>query len=161
MRFLTCILFLLFLAACRVPSLKVRPAPLPTQAEVDALRVSQSRILEAPLESVFPKVLEVLLDAGYQIRCSDRTLGLVSVSQVWLDTSQMLDINQVQEGTILFQAEGVQRTRVRVVLSGKWEFRSTGGPKSADAMVSEVVQRADRSVHQHLLDVLEKGLRGK
>lgn len=150
------VLFICLLGGCA--SVQIRSAPLPTTAEAEQNRTVQTRLLKVPFETVFPKVIGVLLDDGYIVSSANERLGLVSFSQQWLDKDQH-NANIRQEGTLFFERAGADATSVRVLMSGSWQVVSRGGGYSASsAMVGRVAQSSGEEQYKVLLDVVEKGL---
>jgi hypothetical protein len=136
------------LAAC----LQIRPPPTPALAGVRAARQAQTRTLAIPVQAVFPRALDVLLDAGYLVRSANRELGLVAVYQQWHDDSQFERPTFTNEGSLLFQPDGPSKTRVRALIRRTW---SSGGAGHTHLVETDV----DPDAYKQILDVLENGLR--
>ncbi len=158
---LLAVAMLLLLSACaQLPPVQLRSAPTPSAADIAQLRAAQSRTLPVRRDTVFPKLLDVLIDNGYLIRSVSPEAGLVSFSQQWNDPTQY-DANITHEGTVLFEPVDASHTSVRVALSGSWQRLevSGGGPRSTDTtMMSGVSQRTSVEEYQKLLDLIEHGL---
>lgn len=143
---------LLVLSAC-VPPPRIETAPPSVAIREDA---THGRVLAVPRSAVFPKVLDLLLDLGFQVRSANESLGLVAFHQQWVDASQVTRPILSLEGTLLFREEGAGQTRVRLELTGRWEVL---GPGKSPGMVSNVLQQADAKEYEKLLDRLEAGLK--
>ncbi|MFN8012341.1 MAG: hypothetical protein U0P81_13310 [Holophagaceae bacterium] len=148
-------LLLLFLLGC-VPMPRIESAPRGAVMDAGHMRETHSRVLAVPRSAVFPRVLDLLLDQGYQVRSANEPLGFVAFHQQWVDRRQATKPILSLEGTLLFREEGTSRTRVRVEMTGRWEVMSIGETPS---MVSEVVQTVDPQEYRKVLDFLEQGLR--
>lgn len=130
------------------------PAP-PTETQVQARSSEQSRLLPLSREKLFPRVLEVLLDMGFQVRCASQELGQVNIQQTWKDASQAgLDISV--EATLLFLPEGTDATRVRMVASGNWSGISSG--KHSSATITAAAPPLPSDEYQRFLDQLASRL---
>jgi hypothetical protein len=71
-------------------------------------------------ESVFPKVLDVLIDLGYQVRCVNLELGQVNIHRAWTERNALGNpFSYLIEATLLFRHEGPQSTRVRVIVESQ------------------------------------------
>src|SRR4051812_40902721 len=92
----------LLLAGCEIPARAWAP-PMGPPGRVVAERRARSRVLQIPMQAVFPRVLDVLLDAGCVVRAADRELGMVSFFRVWADHGGAFTYSQ--EGTLLFRSE--------------------------------------------------------
>jgi hypothetical protein len=121
-----CLLVLLGDLACQRPDLTVHLAPLPPPDQVKALAEDQIRILPIPRPQVFPKVLEILMNMGFQIRCASESLGQVSIYQAWEDPRYSADPHFSMEATLLFQEAGSGTTRVRMIGTGQWNLLLAG-----------------------------------
>lgn len=106
-----CMTALLFLSLACVP-----PQALPTAPE-SAQNEDFFRDMPIPNEKIFPKVISVLMDLGYQVRVVNRELGHVSFSRAW---NQSWGVGQVTpqslEATLYFQAVGPAVTKARVLI---------------------------------------------
>jgi hypothetical protein len=136
------------LSGCMVPRDAWNPRPVPPQVQAD--RAVHARTLPVPIERVFPRVIEVLLDAGYVVRSVDAPLGFVSFYNQWETTYDPIIGPTVvtQEGTLLFSSEGPATTRVRLSIitrSGR-DLKLFPDP--------EEQAQIDRA----LLELIEKGL---
>lgn len=149
------VLLLSVLVGC-IPPIRVESAPAPSPERLEADRAMQTRLIQAPLDSVFPRVLDLLLDHGYQVRSVNRELGQVSFFQQWEDTSQFVRPSLMQEGTLLFRTDG-SATRVRAMLSSRWE--SVMASRGSVSTVSGVQQQSEPEQYRRLLDLLENGLK--
>jgi len=109
------------------------------------------------MESVFPKVLDVLMDNGFIVRSVNEKAGFVSFYQQWNDVSQHY-ANLKLEGALLFKPVDANSTQARAVLTGDWQTFSTGGPNSADSMVGGVQQSIGVREYERVLDAIEHGL---
>jgi len=121
-----CLLSLLGCLACQPPSPTVPLAPLPTPAQAKAQAESQVRVLPIAKAQVFPKVLEVLMDMGFHIRCADEALGQVNIYQAWEDQRYSGDPHFSMEATLLFLDAGPGTTRVRMAGTGHWNVWVSG-----------------------------------
>ena len=93
------------------------------------------RTLPLPRPQVFPKVVAVLLDMGYQVRSANAELGLVSLSRTWFDDTLLARPEMSVDATLLFQADGPDRTRVLMLPTGRWSLVSARGKDSGSATV--------------------------
>lgn len=150
------LLLLGVMTGCSMAPPIVSVAPLPTQAQLDAMRTIQSRVLPLPRPSVFPKVLGVLMDMGYQVRCANQELGQVNIHQTWYDDTRAARPELTMEATLLFQSEDDHSTRVRVVATGRWNLISVG--RSMDATVTGAQPALDSEECRRFLDQLEARL---
>jgi len=159
-RLAVCLLLAGVLPGCVIPPpVQVRSAPAPTPEEITRIRALQTRLISAPIDSIFPRVIEILMDNDYVVRSVDAKAGFVSFYQQWSDPSQAA-ANISQEGSILFTPAGKQ-TQVRVILTGGWQRLEItgGGPRSTDSgMVGGVQQSAADEEYRKILDTLQKGL---
>jgi hypothetical protein len=156
-----------FLVSCAllgctvVDPVQVRSAPQSTGQELATFRALRTRVIATPFPSVFPKVLDVLMDSGYLVRSANETLGFVSFYQQWQDSNQS-GASLSQEGSVVFKSAGLSSTEVRLILTGGWQrVESSGGGVrdfSTSAMVGGVQQNADPREYKKVLDLLEKGL---
>ena len=137
----------------------VRSEPTPTPEQVAQVRAIQTRVIATPIESVFPKVIDVLMDNDYVVRSADAKLGLVVFYQQWTDTTQN-SANITQEGTALFKSVGASSTQVRVMLTGGWQqLENTGGGlRSPVSSMVGAVQGGATDEYKKVLDVLQNGL---
>lgn len=152
-----CTLFLAVEMGCAplgTPTMTV--APSPSQAQVEALRTAQSRVLPLSREAVFPKVIGVLMDLGYQVRCANQELGQVNFCQTWYDNTRVDHPELTMEATLLFQAEDARSTRVRIVATGRWNVISIG--RSVDATVTGSQPALDSQQCKRFLEQLEEKL---
>jgi hypothetical protein len=148
------------LAGCAMPPVQIRSAPTPTDAEVAQMRGIQTRVISAPFDSIFPKVVDVLLDNGYVVRSTDSKLGFVAFYQQWTDPEQY-DAIIALEGDALFEPDGPASTRVRVALTGgsqRLEITGGGRHSTDTGMVGKAEQSAAIDEYRKLLDALESGL---
>jgi hypothetical protein len=143
------------LSGCALP--EVRTAPLPTTQQLALNRQVQSRVIAIPVEGVFPKVLDVLMDNGFIIRSINEKAGFVSFYQQWVDKSQRY-ANITIEGSLLFTSAGPNSTLARVLLTGSWQIASYGGVDSATSMVRGVQQSTSGREYAMVLDVIDRGL---
>jgi hypothetical protein len=121
-----CLLALLGSLACQRPNLTVPLAPLPSPDQAKSEAESQIRVLPIAKAQVFPKVLEVLMDMGFQIRCADGALGQVNIFQAWDDPRYAADPHFSMEATLLFLDSGSMATRVRMSGTGRWNVWVSG-----------------------------------
>ena len=137
----------------------VRSEPTPTPEQVAQVRAIQTRVIATPIESVFPKVIDVLMDNDYVVRSADAKLGLVVFYQQWTDTTQNY-ANITREGTALFKPAGASSTQVRVMLTGGWQqLENTGGGlRSPVSSMVGAVQGGATDEYKKVLDVLQNGL---
>jgi hypothetical protein len=137
----------------------VRSEPTPTPEQVAQVRAIQTRVIATPIESVFPKVIDVLMDNDYVVRSADAKLGLVVFYQQWTDTTQN-NANITQEGTALFKPVGASSTQVRVMLTGGWQQLEItgGGLRSTSSSMVGAVQGGAADEYKKVLDVLQNGL---
>jgi hypothetical protein len=153
-------LALLLLTNCQNP-VQIQAAPNPTHEEVALRRDSQSRVLPIARTSVFPKVVDLLLDNGYLVRSVNYDLGVLSFYHQWPNPERGGYILQ-QEGTMVIAAEGPGSTRVRLAMSGRWEYTGANIDNymllNAAGAQTWVKQNTDASEYKKLLDILEKGL---
>lgn len=145
-------------AACRPPNPQVRSEPAPTPAQLTQVRAVQTRVIPTPIDSVFPKVIDVLMDNDYVVRSADAKLGFVSFYQQWTDSTQS-GANISQEGAVLFKPAGPGSTQVRVMLTGGWQqlqFTTTG--KNPDAAMVGAVASTRSDDYAQFLDMLQSAL---
>lgn len=145
------------LIGCAPPRPEFKATPTPAPEAVAGLRAVQSRVLPLGLKAVFPKVLEVLLDHGYQIRSANEQLGLVSFFQQWTDSDRLGAPAYSQEGTLVFQPVGAGSTRLRVLITGRSE-ENVG--KNA-AFMAGPQRGASPEQYRQLLDFLEQALQAQ
>lgn len=131
-------------------------APVPTAAQVEATSAARTRVLPMPRGQVFPKVIQVLMDLGYQVRCVNADLGQVNFYQAWYDDRMAAHPELSLEATLLFLEEGPGRTRVQIAATGRWNVVSHG--KNASAMLNGVQPALDSSEYRQFLDLLEARL---
>jgi hypothetical protein len=117
----------------------------------------QSRTLLLPWNQVFPKVLDVLMDMGYQIRCADEGLGQVNIYQTWYDETRAARPELSLEATLLFRPQRPGETSVRIVATGRWNWISSG--RSGSATVTEAQPALASTECRQFLDQLEARLR--
>ena len=151
-----CALSLGFSLGCSLAYPNLSVAPLPSQAQIDALNTVQSRSLPVPSTQVFPKVLGVLMDMGYQVRCANQELGQVNIYQTWYDETRAARPELSMEATLLFQTEGTGSTRVRIVATGRWNLISVG--RHGDATVTGARPALDSGECKRFLEQLEARL---
>ena len=159
MRIIGCLFLACALEGC-LPAVQVRSAPAPTPQEMVQIRTLQTRVIAASMDSIFPRVIEVLMDNDYVVRSVDAQAGFVSFYQQWMDPSQAA-ANITEEGSILFTAAGSGQTQVRVILTGGWQRLQVtgGGAHSTDSgMVGGVQQSAGDEEYKKILDTLQSGL---
>ena len=149
------------LGGCVWQPVELRSAPEPSPPEIVQLRSIAGRTLAVKAETVFPRVIYLLMDYGYVVRAADKDLGFLSLYQQWNDASQG-DATITLEGTVMFRPAGADRTEVRLLLTSSWQRqRTSGGGGEAYptvAMVSAVQQNATPGQYKTLLDILERGL---
>lgn len=124
------------------------------------IRALQTRVIPAPLDSIFPRVIEVLMDNDYIVRSVDAQAGFVSFYQQWTDAAQAA-ANISEEGSALFTSAGPGQTQVRVTLTGGWQRLEItgGGTHSTDSgMVGGVQQSTGAEEYRKILDALQNGL---
>ena len=154
MRGLLVIPALVVLTGCLPTRTTFHPVPLAAPGDLTPVRGSQSRVLAIPLTEVFPKVLEVLLDQGYQVRSANARLGLISFFRQWSDTRLKTNPTYTQEGTLLLQAAGPGATRVRLGITA----RSEENIGEHLVHVSGVQANPTDEDYRLLLDLLEHGM---
>jgi hypothetical protein len=137
----------------------VRSEPAPTPEQVAQVRAIQTRVIATPIESVFPNVIDVLMDDDYVVRSADAKLGLVVFYQQWTDSTQNY-ANITQEGTALFKPVDASSTQVRVMLTGGWQqLENTGGGlRSPVSSMVGATQSGAADEYKKVLDVLQNGL---
>jgi hypothetical protein len=146
-------------AACAQIPPAVHSAPTPTPEQLTQIRATQTRVIRVPIDSVFPKVIDVLMDNDYLVRSADAKLGFVSFYQKWTDTTQK-GANITQEGAALFTRASPGSTQVRVMLTGGWQqLQPTGGgEKSTVFSMVGAVAGTGADEYTKLLDLLQAGL---
>lgn len=117
-----------------------------------------ARTLALPRGQVFPKVVEALLDMGYQVRSANADLGLVNLSRTWYDETLSARPALSMEATLLFQADGQESTRLLVLPTGHWSVVSLGGKDAASATVTRAQPVLDARAVQPFLDELARRL---
>ncbi len=117
-----------------------------------------TRTLAIPRVQVFPKVVEVLMNMGYQVRSASADLGLVNLSRTWYDETLAARPALSMEATLLFQADGQGGTRLFMLPTGHWSVVSVGGKDSASATVTTAQPALDVRDVQPFLDELAKRL---
>jgi hypothetical protein len=68
---------------------------------------------------VFPKVLDVLVDLGYQVRCANQELGQVNIHRAWTEMVMGNPFQYSIEATLLFRTETPGSTRVRIIVESQ------------------------------------------
>lgn len=116
------------------------------------------RALDLPRRQVFPKVVEVLLDMGYQVRSANADLGLVNLSRTWYDETLVAHPAMSMEATLLFQPDGHGGTRLLMLPTGHWSVISWGGKDSASATVTRAQPALEARAVQPFLDELARRL---
>ncbi len=116
------------------------------------------RNLALPRSQVFPKVVEVLLDMGYQVRSANADLGLVNLSRTWYDETLAAHPAMSMEATLLFQLDGRGGTRLLMLPTGHWSVVSIGGKESASATVTRAQPALEDRAVQPFLDELARRL---
>ena len=154
MRPIVGLLALALAIGCQPPALNVGLAPVPPPAQIEATREAQSRVLPIPIATVFPRVVGVLLDLGYQVRFANRDLGQVNIFKTWQDGTWSDTPRYSMEATLFFQPEGPGATRVRAAATGRRE-QVLG--ESYSLSVSEPQALAPDQC-QRLLEILEQRL---
>jgi len=90
--------------------------PIPSEASSQNL----VRVMAVPRESVFPKILDVLVDLGYQVRCVNPELGQLNIQRAWTESNGLGNrFSYSIEATLLFKHESPQSTRVRVIVESQ------------------------------------------
>jgi hypothetical protein len=145
-----------------LPPVQLHSAPAPTAQEIKQIHEMQSRVLALGSETVFPRVLDVLMDNGYVVRSVDSKIGFVAFYQQWADFQQGGAIIAL-EGCAIFEAQGPASTRVRVSLTGgSQRLEMTSAGRSPDyGMVGHAQQSASAAEYKRMLDSLEAGLSAK
>ena len=115
--------------------------PVPAEASSQNL----VRVIPVPRELVFPKVLDVLVDLGYQIRCVNQDLGQVNIHRAWTESLMGNPFNYSIEATLLFRVEDPRSTRVRIII------------ESQSMVDGRLI--LDPAQCQQLLQTIENGLR--
>lgn len=150
-------LFSIFvLAGCLQPP-RIETAPMADPVDTARIGESHSRVLPISRSAVFPKVLDLLLDQGFQVLSVDEPLGLVSFHQQWVDRTQDTKPILILEGTLVFREAAPGATKVRVEMSGRSETLVAG--KGGAVLIPSVMQKVDGAEYRKLLDLLERGLR--
>jgi hypothetical protein len=112
------LLLLLIDLGCAPPEVHLPPPP--SEPEARALASLQTQTIPLGRDAVFPKVVGVLLDLGFQVRCASQELGQVNIQKTWTDRSQLSTPDITVEATLLFLPDGPDRTKVRMLASGQW-----------------------------------------
>ena len=143
----------LLLVGCTFP--EVRLAPPPSAEQVKTARTQRSRLIQVPCSTVFPRVLDLLVERGFQVRAVDRELGFVAFAQQWTDPGQFSTGLSLEATLLVRPEEGA--TRITLLLNGRWDRISSveGGSASVSAQAREI----DPEQYRRLLDLLEAGLR--
>ena len=93
------------------------PPPHLPPAPSEAINQSLVRVMPVPREAIFPKVLDVLVDLGYQVRSVNQDLGQVNIHRAWTEYGFQGHPYQYSfEATLLFRQEAPQSTRVRIIV---------------------------------------------
>jgi len=150
---LGCLLASVLLMQGCVPPPAVSLAPVRSQAQAEAAIASRSRVLPLPRREVFPKVLGVIMDLGYQVRSANADLGQVSIYQAWYDETQAARPELQLEATLLFQEEG-GGTRVRILPAG----RIVSQGKHQVSLMTGALPDQDAATCRRFLDLLEARL---
>lgn len=145
---------LLFLG-CVPINTRIDLAQVPAPAPSEELAKARSRVLPMPPAAAWPRLLETLLDMGFQIRSANRDSGVVNVSRTWKDpSSSTLSL----EATFLLTPEGTGSTLVRMSATGNWKAISLGGAKSANADISGLSPVEDPQGYSAFLERLAAAL---
>ncbi len=126
------------------------------QAGPGAPEVVQSRTLPIAPDQVFPRVLGVLLDMGYQIRSANRELMFVNIHRTWFDETLVGRPELSMGATLLFEAAGPGTTRVRILPTGRWSRVNSVEGGSATVTLAE--PSLDPKESQRFLDQLARRL---
>ena len=126
------------------------------QAGPGAMDVVQSRTLPIAPDQVFPRVLGVLLDMGYQIRSADRELMFVNIHRTWFDETLVARPELSMGATLLFEAAGPGTTRVRILPTGRWSL--VNSVEGGRATVTLAEPSLDPRESQRFLDQLARRL---
>lgn len=148
-------LVITILSGCTVPVVRIAPPPTTQQLALD--RQVQLRVIAIPVENVFPKVLDVLMDNGFIVRSANERIGFVSFYQQWKDTSQH-NANITLEGSIIFNPVGPNSTQARLLLTGSWQLNLYGSGDSVSSMVGSVQQSIPAKEYAIVLDAIDHGL---
>ena len=93
------------------------PPPHLPPAPSEAISQNLVRVMPVPREAIFPKVLDVFVDLGYQVRCVNQDLGQVNIHRAWTEYNFQGNPFQYSfEATLLFKQETPQSTRVRIIV---------------------------------------------
>lgn len=140
---------------CMAPPV-VSMAPVPTAAQAEAASAARTRVLPLARGQVFPRVIQVLMDLGYQVRCVNADLGQVNLYQAWYDDRMATHPELSLEATLLFLEDGPGRTRVQIAATGRWNVVSHG--KNVSAMLNGAQPALDSSECRQFLELLEARL---
>lgn len=144
----------LLMQGCMAPP-AMSLAPVPNQAQAEGAAASQSRVLPLPRRDVFPKVIGVIMDLGYQVRSANADLGQVSIHQAWYDETQAARPELSLEATLLFHEAG-EGTRVRILAAGRWNIVSQG--KHQISLLTGTQPDQEAAACRRFLDLLEARL---
>jgi hypothetical protein len=143
----------LLMQGCLPPPTIISMAPVPNQAQAEAAAAGQNRVLPLSRREVFPRVLGVLMDLGYQVRSVNADLGQVNIYQAWYDETRAGLPELSLEATLLFQEEG-GGTRIRILAAG----RVVKQGKHPFAQITGSLPDQDAAVCRRFLELLEARL---
>jgi hypothetical protein len=155
MRSSACLIAFALLAGCVATPPEISSPPPPAPQEIAAMRAVETRVVPVPIESVFPHVIDVLLDNNFVVRSVDTRLGFVAFGQQWMDPTQPT-ASVSEEGTILFTSAGAGSTQMRVMLAGNWHDLEVGGHSYASRGAAG--QGPSEQEYRKILDMLQRGL---
>lgn len=139
----------LSLELCLASALLLGLACAPPQALPTAPEAVQSeeflRDMALPKEKLFPKIVPVLMDLGYQVRVANAELGHVSFSRTWIQKWGLGNLAPLSmEATLYFQPMGPSMTKARVLI----HIQASGLE----------YQKVDPKLGKALLESIENGL---
>lgn len=148
---------LMCLSACGTPVTPKFAPPAASQPAASGLE--SSRVIAVPYDSVFPRILDVLLDRGFLIRSANAELGLVSFYQQWVDNGQ-LGATITTEGTILLHRTAAGTTQIKLAITGNWQMDSSSIGKYGmqSSTVGGATQTTGNDQYRQMLDLIEQGL---
>lgn len=140
---------------CATPPPFTVPPPA-GQTGPGAREAVQSRTLPIASDQVFPRVLGVLLEMGYQIRGADRGLMFVNIHRTWFDETLAARPELSMGATLLFEPAGPGATRVRILPTGRWSRVSS--VEGGSATVTQAEPSLDPKEGQRFLEQLAQRL---
>jgi hypothetical protein len=145
---------LLLAVGCTPLTVEVSHVP-PPSAELLAV---QSRVLSLPPAAVFPRILDVLMNEGFLIVSANRDLGLVTIHRQWDEQQGNVHPLLSLDATLVFSAEGTDRTRVRAQIYGG--IHAAAGSGKTYSTYDGAPGDLKAGDYENLLDRVEKGLLG-